>query len=108
MLHTSTVCNIYFSKVLLLLQFLLVAPFPLHFLLCLPLFPQSVVFLAVALVFAICRTSEAKDSDQPEQKPNVLFIAIDELDDRAGAWTGIRVQKTPNISAMAREEAAAK
>ena len=61
----------------------------------------TILFLAVALVFAICRTSEAKDSDQPEQKPNVLFIAIDDLNDWTGTLQGNPQALTPHMDRLA-------
>ena len=45
----------------------------------------TILFLALTLLCVAGRASEAKDAGGQDAKPNVLFIAIDDLND----WTGM-------------------
>jgi iduronate 2-sulfatase len=55
----------------------------------------STVSLLVSLAFAACTRSE------PEPPPNILFIAVDDLNDWVGALDGHPDTKTPNIDRLA-------
>ena len=46
-------------------------------------------------------TSEAKDPDQPSGQPNVLFIAIDDLNDWTGMLKGNSQALTPHMDKLA-------
>ena len=61
----------------------------------------TILFLTVALLCVVGRTSEANDTDQPEQKLNVLFIAIDDLNDWTGMLKGNPQARTPNMDRLA-------
>ena len=55
------------------------------------------LFLAVCLLCGVGNTSEAKDSGQRGGKPNILFIAIDDLNDWTGVLGGNPQAKTPHM-----------
>ena len=57
--------------------------------------------MAVVLFCVIGKASEAKDSGQPSGKPNVLFIAIDDLNDWTGTLKGNPQALTPNMDKLA-------
>lgn len=46
--------------------------------------PSTILFLTVSLLCVVGKASEGKGPGQQDGKPNVLFIAIDDLSD----WTG--------------------
>lgn len=56
---------------------------------------QKSFFLFLFLIFII--------PSQAQQKPNVLFIAIDDLNDWVGCFEGHPQTKTPNIDRLARQ-----
>ena len=45
----------------------------------------TILVLTVLLLCVLANASEAKDPGQQDKKPNILFIAIDDLND----WTGM-------------------
>jgi len=59
------------------------------------------LFLAVCLLCGVGNTSEAKDSGQRGGKPNILFIAIDDLNDWTGILKGNPQAKTPHMDKLA-------
>ncbi|MEL6105467.1 MAG: sulfatase [Planctomycetota bacterium] len=61
----------------------------------------SWVFLAVLAFFATTASAQ-RQSDGPARRPNVLFIAIDDLNDWTGFLGGHRQALTPNMDALAR------
>ncbi len=57
--------------------------------------------IAIALLTAVI-TAHAKDrNEKPEKKPNVLFIAVDDLNDWIGCLGGHPQAKTPNMDQLA-------
>ena len=62
---------------------------------------STILFLAVALLCVVGRTSEGQDSGQPDGKPNVLFIAIDDLNDWTGILKGNPQARTPHMEKLA-------
>lgn len=59
--------------------------------------------LAVAVVFALTTRATAADNrHKGAPRPNVLFLAIDDLNDWVGCLDGHPQAKTPNIDALAR------
>ena len=70
------------------------------------LYKQStILFLAVSLLFAIGATSEVIGAEKPlrqaQDRPNVLFIAIDDLNDWTDLLNGNPQAKTPNMAKLA-------
>lgn len=61
----------------------------------------TILSLAVLLLFLAGRTSEAQDANHKAQKPNVLFIAIDDLNDWTGMLKGNPQARTPNMDRLA-------
>ena len=59
------------------------------------------LFLAVLLWYIVGTTSQGQDSDQPDEKPNVLFIAIDDLNDWTDMLKGNPQAKTPHMDKLA-------
>ncbi len=57
---------------------------------------STLIVLAIALLCVPAKTSEAQD-----KKPNVLFIAIDDLNDWTGMLKGNPQAKTPHMDALA-------
>jgi len=62
---------------------------------------KNILLLAAALFCFVSRTGEAKDSGQPKAKPNILFIAIDDLNDWTGMLKGNPQALTPNMDRLA-------
>lgn len=60
-----------------------------------------VLLLAVFLSCAVVKSSEAQESGQQDKKPNVLFIAIDDLNDWTGFLKGNPQAKTPHMDKLA-------
>jgi hypothetical protein len=58
---------------------------------------MRVFFLIISMAVL---TSPALPADTPKQKPNVLFIAVDDLNTRIGCY-GDAVAKTPNMDRLA-------
>ena len=61
----------------------------------------TILFLAVSLSCVAGRASKAKDSGRPDGKPNVLFIAIDDLNDWTGMLKGNPQARTPHMDRLA-------
>jgi arylsulfatase A-like enzyme len=61
----------------------------------------TILFLAVSFLCVVGTTIEAKDSGQENAKPNVLFIAIDDLNDWTGMLEGNPQAKTPHMEKLA-------
>ena len=59
------------------------------------------LFLAVLLWYIVGTTSQGQDSDQPDEKPNVRFIAIDDLNDWTDMLKGNPQAKTPHMDKLA-------
>ncbi len=64
-------------------------------------YQKTILLLAAALICLVSRTGEAKDSGQPKAKPNILFIAIDDLNDWTGMLKGNPQALTPNMDRLA-------
>ena len=65
-------------------------------------------FLSISLVmflilFCSCTKTSSEQESTPMQKPNVLFIAVDDLNDWLGCYGGHPQAITPNIDQLARE-----
>ena len=60
---------------------------------------------AIAMTLALVAYSgnKTKKATQEDKKPNVLLIAVDDLNDWIGVLGGHPQVKTPNIDALARE-----
>ncbi len=61
----------------------------------------TILFLAVSLLCVVGKTSEGKDSGRQGGKPNILFIAIDDLNDWTGMLKGNPQAKTPHMEKLA-------
>ena len=61
---------------------------------------RSSASLLLCLSFG-CGTVFAADDGSPRERPNVLFIAVDDLNDWIGCLGGHPQAKTPNIDALA-------
>ena len=57
------------------------------------------LFLAVILLCVMVTTSNGQSADKPAQKPNILFIAIDDMNDWNGVLKGNPQAKTPHLKA---------
>ena len=62
---------------------------------------STMLFLTVSLLCVAGTTSEANDAGQHDAKPNVLFIAIDDLNDWTGTLKGNSQAKTPHMEKLA-------
>ena len=60
---------------------------------------STLVFLTLALAFLACETK--KEENKPPASPNVLFIAVDDLNDWLGCMGGHPNTKTPNMDKLA-------
>lgn len=58
---------------------------------------KTILFLAASLLCVVIKSSEAKDSGRQGGKPNVLFIAIDDLNDWTGMLKGNPQAKTAHM-----------
>ena len=63
--------------------------------------PTAILCLAFSLLCVAAKTSEGKDSGRQDGKPNVLFIAIDDLNDWTGTLMGNPQAKTPHMDKLA-------
>jgi len=62
------------------------------------------ILLGITLISYSCeRAVNKKEVKKPAVKPNVLFIAVDDLNDWIGVMNGHPQSKTPNIDKLARE-----
>ncbi len=61
----------------------------------------TILFLAVFLLCVVGKTSEGKDFNQQDGKPNILFIAIDDLNDWTGTLKGNPQARTPHMDKLA-------
>ena len=61
----------------------------------------TILLLAVSLLCLVGKASEGKDSGQQDGKPNILFIAIDDLNDWTGMLKGNPQAKTPHMDQLA-------
>jgi arylsulfatase A-like enzyme len=61
----------------------------------------TIIVLSVVLFCVAGKTSEAKDSGRQDGKPNILFIAIDDLNDWTGMLKGNPQAKTPHMDKLA-------
>ena len=61
----------------------------------------TILILALGLLFSLGTASEAKVDDQQDKKPNVLFIAIDDLNDWTGMLNGNSQALTPHMDKLA-------
>jgi len=61
----------------------------------------TILFLAVTLLCVVGKTSEGKDFGRRDAKPNVLFIAIDDLNDWTNMLNGNPQARTPNLEKLA-------
>ncbi len=57
--------------------------------------------VAVTLIVALSASSEPAHADSANKRPNVLFIAVDDLNDWVGCLGGHPQAKTPNIDRLA-------
>ena len=65
---------------------------------------NKIVFVLLIAVFSFlqsCRESKKNVTNQLSEKPNVLFIAVDDLNDWIGVLGGHPQAKTPNIDKLA-------
>ncbi|MDH5605016.1 MAG: sulfatase, partial [Cyclobacteriaceae bacterium] len=60
---------------------------------------STFAFLTLALAFLACKTK--KEEYKPPASPNVLFIAVDDLNDWLGCMGGHPNTKTPNMDKLA-------
>ena len=61
----------------------------------------TIRLLVIVLFCVVGTTCEAKDSGQQDAKPNVLFIAIDDLNDWNGMLKGNPQARTPHMDQLA-------
>jgi len=59
------------------------------------------LFIAIALLCVSCKTGERMATGQQAKKPNVLFIAIDDLNDWTGTLKGNPQARTPHMDELA-------
>ena len=57
--------------------------------------------VTIALLLAIWMLPLAQISAQENSKPNVLFIAVDDMNDWIGPLGGLSICKTPNLDKLA-------
>lgn len=62
---------------------------------------STLMLVALVLLNTQCTTQKGKDSDQKDKEPNILFIAIDDLNDWTGTLKGDLQGKTPHIDKLA-------
>ena len=62
---------------------------------------STLLFLVVTLHCANCMAGEEQATDRKDKKPNILFIAIDDLNDWTGLLKGNPQAKTPNMDELA-------
>ena len=62
---------------------------------------KTILLLAASLLCVVIKSSEAKDSGRQDGKPNVLFIAIDDLNDWTGMLKGNPQARTPHMDRLA-------
>lgn len=64
---------------------------------------QTIALALVAMVsLATCSTKKNSDQDAEKSKPNVLLIAVDDLNDWIGVMGGHPQAKTPNMDRLAK------
>ena len=61
----------------------------------------TILFLALSLFCLFAKASEGQISGQPDGKPNVLFIAVDDLNDWTGTLKGNPQARTPHMDKLA-------
>ena len=61
----------------------------------------SMVMLLIATF--CCFTQDANGQDQQTNNPNILFIAVDDMNDWIGPLGGLPVAKTPNLDKLAQQ-----
>ena len=61
----------------------------------------TVLALALLLLCAMGQSSQAEETVRQNGKPNVLFIAIDDLNDWTGTLRGNPQAKTPHLDRLA-------
>ncbi len=61
----------------------------------------SMVMLLIVTFFGFTRN--ANGQDHQTNKPNVLFIAVDDMNDWIGPLGGLSIAKTPNLDKLAKE-----
>ena len=66
------------------------------------IFP-SIVGLVLALCLPTIKTSDAEEANEPTRRPNVLFIAIDDLNDWIGCLGGHPQTRTPHLDRLAKQ-----
>ena len=63
---------------------------------------KKIVFVLVLIfAFSACNSNKKKEAGHALKKPNVLFIAVDDLNDWIGVLGGHPQAKTPNMDALA-------
>lgn len=62
----------------------------------------KIIVLVLTSVLLSCKESKRKQNAETPQKPNVLLIAVDDLNDWIGVLGGHPQAKTPNIDKLAR------
>jgi arylsulfatase A-like enzyme len=65
--------------------------------------PKPILLMFPLLLLACGKSGEQQSSSLEKERPNVLFIAIDDLNDWLGCMGGHPDAKTPNIDRLARE-----
>jgi arylsulfatase A-like enzyme len=63
--------------------------------------PIIYLIIVIGLMSIPCSAQKGKESDQKDKKPNVLFIAIDDLNDWTGMLKGNPQAKTPHMDKLA-------
>lgn len=58
-----------------------------------------ITVLLGSLIILSCQTS--KQEEEKESRPNILFIAIDDMNDWIGPLGGLKISKTPNLDKLA-------
>ena len=62
----------------------------------------TIAVCAVALCFLACKEKNG-EKPKPKEKPNVLFVAIDDMNDWTGFLDGRKRMKTPNLDKLVSE-----
>ncbi len=64
---------------------------------------NRIIFLTmlVAVGFLTSSSKSGEQGTQQEKKPNILFIAVDDLNDWVGPLDGLPIAKTPNMDKLA-------